>query len=106
MGQGNIITANWQYSAPTAGDVKLGSELDYWHCASSYSLLVEVLQASTEPSGGSRLRSSSGASGVRLRSLPFEFMFTTSDYRVRRLLFIVLGVVHRRSAGEEVCIGR
>ena len=33
--------------------------------------------ASTEPGGGSRLRSSSGASSVRLRSLPFEFMFDT-----------------------------
>ena len=51
---------------------------------------------------GFAVRSSSGASSVRLRSLPFEFMFDTLDCRVRRLLFVVLGVVRRRSAGAEV----
>jgi len=81
-----------------------GSELESRCRASSYSRFVEVLQVSS-PVGGSRLRSSSGASSVRLRSLPFEFMFDSLDCRVRRLLFVVLGVVRRRSAGAEVCIG-
>ena len=54
--------------------------------------------ASTEPGGGSRLRSSTGASSVRLRSLPFEFRFVTLDCRVRRLVF----EVNRK----EICKGQ
>jgi len=68
-------------------------------------LSVRLSAANTEPGRGSRLRSSSGASSARLSSLPFEFMVAALGCRVCHLLVVVLGVVRRRSAGADLCIG-
>ena len=67
-----------------------GSELESRHRASSYSRFVEVLQVSSPVGGLGFAAAPAPLASVSVRfRLPFEFIFSTLDCRVCRLLFVV-----------------
>ena len=101
--RGDITTANWQCSGPTAGRSSCGSEMESRHRTSRHSRFVDVLQVPS-PVGG--LGFAADPAPLAVASVPFRLssclvrLLSSASSTIRSF-----DVVRRRSAGAEVGIG-